>query len=253
MHSLLYTGHDILPLRYLTMQNFGSPLSDDELDRLGHFLARVKGGDIPNVEAFDGFITALAVCPELIQPSEFLPVLQSGASEDDDLVFDDMAEAEEFNDLVMRHWNAVNATLGEDEPHMPVFLENEAGVSLCNDWAKGFERATQLRPALWGRILDDDARGGGLVPILALAFEHHPDPAIRSYKEPISDELRDSLRIGMIAGALHLYRAFLPERQAMARNSRPAPLRSAKIPRNAPCPCGSGKKFKKCCGGVTLH
>lgn len=26
------------------------------------------------------------------------------------------------------------------------------------------------------------------------------------------------------------------------------PLRSTKIPRNAPCPCGSGKKYKQCCG-----
>ncbi|HLE86121.1 MAG TPA: SEC-C metal-binding domain-containing protein, partial [Candidatus Brocadiaceae bacterium] len=24
--------------------------------------------------------------------------------------------------------------------------------------------------------------------------------------------------------------------------------RSNKVERNAPCPCGSGKKFKKCCG-----
>ena len=23
----------------------------------------------------------------------------------------------------------------------------------------------------------------------------------------------------------------------------------AKVGRNAPCPCGSGKKYKKCCGG----
>lgn len=26
---------------------------------------------------------------------------------------------------------------------------------------------------------------------------------------------------------------------------------SRKIPRNAPCPCGSGKKYKKCCGAAT--
>jgi len=25
------------------------------------------------------------------------------------------------------------------------------------------------------------------------------------------------------------------------------PIRSAKIPRNKPCPCNSGKKYKKCC------
>ncbi len=29
----------------------------------------------------------------------------------------------------------------------------------------------------------------------------------------------------------------------------PAPVRSAKVGRNDPCPCGSGRKFKKCCAG----
>ncbi|MBV5344213.1 MAG: SEC-C domain-containing protein, partial [Rhodoferax sp.] len=30
-----------------------------------------------------------------------------------------------------------------------------------------------------------------------------------------------------------------------------APVRSAKVERNGPCPCGSGKKYKKCCGSAT--
>jgi hypothetical protein len=28
---------------------------------------------------------------------------------------------------------------------------------------------------------------------------------------------------------------------------------SSKIPRNAPCPCGSGRKYKRCCGNGTLN
>jgi SWIM/SEC-C metal-binding protein len=28
----------------------------------------------------------------------------------------------------------------------------------------------------------------------------------------------------------------------------PVPVQSEKIGRNDPCPCGSGKKYKKCCG-----
>jgi len=233
------------------MTNLDEPLSDSELDRLDSFLSHVAGGEIPNFEAFDGFITALAVCPEVVRPSEFLTVLLSGASEDDDLAFDGKDEAEEFMGLVMRHWNAVNATLARDEPHMGVFLENEAGVSLCNDWAKGFQRATQLRPAVWAKILDDEARGGGLIPIFALAYEH--DPEMRPYKEPITAERRDDLRVGMIAGALQLYRAFAPERRASAGKPGPRATRLPKVGRNEPCPCGSGKKFKKCCGDATLH
>ncbi len=28
----------------------------------------------------------------------------------------------------------------------------------------------------------------------------------------------------------------------------PQPVQSSKVGRNDPCPCGSGKKYKKCCG-----
>lgn len=33
-----------------------------------------------------------------------------------------------------------------------------------------------------------------------------------------------------------------------AMNPKPAQRTAAKVGRNDPCPCGSGKKFKKCCG-----
>ncbi len=35
--------------------------------------------------------------------------------------------------------------------------------------------------------------------------------------------------------------------QKVGRNNS-SPIENRKVGRNAPCPCGSGKKFKKCCG-----
>ena len=35
---------------------------------------------------------------------------------------------------------------------------------------------------------------------------------------------------------------------ALRKNSSPASMGKPKVGRNEPCPCGSGKKFKKCCG-----
>jgi hypothetical protein len=52
---------------------------------------------------------------------------------------------------------------------------------------------------------------------------------------------------------------FRPQAKAAAAletrgTSTPAPVRQPvtrqKIGRNEPCPCGSGKKFKRCCGGI---
>ncbi|MEQ8493399.1 MAG: SEC-C metal-binding domain-containing protein, partial [Gammaproteobacteria bacterium] len=37
----------------------------------------------------------------------------------------------------------------------------------------------------------------------------------------------------------------------IAREAQRTPVRSSKTGRNAPCPCGSGRKYKKCCGVAT--
>ena len=45
--------------------------------------------------------------------------------------------------------------------------------------------------------------------------------------------------------------AFLtPEQQEQYRRGMPVTRSSPKIGRNDPCPCGSGKKYKRCCGAV---
>ena len=45
-----------------------------------------RDGRIANAGALDGFVAALACRPEMISPSESMPVIQSGATEDGDAV-----------------------------------------------------------------------------------------------------------------------------------------------------------------------
>ena len=94
------------------------------------------------------------------------------------------------------------------------------------------------------------------MPIFALAHEHDPDPEMRPYKQALSSEEREKLIVGAAAGVAGIYRYFQLQRSVDMQ-----PLDSAttfrrtlpKIGRNDPCPCGSGKKFKQCCGRTTLH
>jgi uncharacterized protein len=79
---------------------------------------------------------------------------------------------------------------------------------------------------------------------------------MRPYKEPVSAERREKLIVGAAAGVTGIYRYF--ETQRLVENhlfSNTATVRrvTPKIGRNDPCPCGSGKKFKQCCGRTTLH
>jgi uncharacterized protein len=229
-------------------------LTDDELAVLDGFLARVEGGRIPNIEVLDGFFAALACCPDLVMPSEYLAVIQSGRTEDDDLVFADMAEVKRFTGLVMRHWNHVTDQLRHGEVYLPLLLENDEGKYLANDWTNGFLSATHLSADIWGGLMNDEEHAGPLVPIMALAYENHPDPELRPFDKPVDDAQREGLLIGAAAGVMRLYAHFLPQRDGYLPKTGTAIARSRKIGRNEPCPCGSGQKYKKYCGSeATFH
>jgi len=59
---------------------------------------------------------------------------------------------------------------------------------------------------------------------------------------------------GMAAGLLGAYKYFREQREADLGVHTPEARRNvSKVERNDPCPCGSGKKYKKCCGGATVN
>jgi uncharacterized protein len=102
--------------------------------------------------------------------------------------------------------------------------------------------------------MNDDDHAGVLIPIMALAYEHHPDPNMRPYKEPMSSERREQLIVGVAASVPAIYRYFAAELETQKLSSVRTFRRDApKVGRNEPCPCGSGKKFKQCCARATLH
>ena len=55
-------------------------------------------------------------------------------------------------------------------------------------------------------------------------------------KDFIKSAFRDAIALGVLAGK------FIEENGLKEKE----PAVSKKVPRNNPCPCGSGKKYKKC-------
>src|ERR1700734_2095411 len=60
------------------------------------------GDDAMLLEELDGFIAGLLVCPELIKPSEWLPVVW-GSEGEDDPAFDSLDHLNRVLGLVMEH------------------------------------------------------------------------------------------------------------------------------------------------------
>ena len=221
------------------------PLTDAELDRLGDFLKGCAGGKAMNVEELDGFFAALVAGPEVVMPSEYLPEVFGG--ETDAHEFGSLEEAKNILALLMRHWNDIAATLSKDDLYRPILLEDENGVPQGNDWARGFMRGVKMCHG-WADLIADEEHGGCMVPVLMLYHEHDPDPEMRP--EPIGAEQREKLIAHMAAGLVGAYGYFREHGRPDLGTRAPEPRVKNKIGRNDPCPCGSGKKYKRCCGGA---
>lgn len=224
-------------------QDLRRPLDDAELDRLESLLDAFP--EAMDIEMLDGFFTALVCSPKLVMPSEYMPHVLGG---DGDGVFKDMAEVQEFYGLVGRHWNTVSALLHEEGACEPLFIEYDDGLH-GNSWALGFLHGMALGGEAWEELLEDEAQGDMLIPILALAHEADPDPETRP--EPIPEEDKVILFDAIAAIVPHLFEHFAPYRRGAGGGPGTGDTRrrgGPKIGRNAPCPCGSGRKYKGCCG-----
>jgi uncharacterized protein len=228
------------------------PLNDAELDRLGDFLKSCKGGKAMNVEQLDGFFAALIAGPDTVMPSEYSPEVFGGEMSDV-CEFSNLEEANEIFGLMMRHWNTIARTLFKGEVYVPLLLEDEDGLAHGNDWARGFMRGMRMRHDGWAELVNDEEHGGWLIPMMMLCHEHDEDPKMRP--DPITPEKREDIIVHMAAGLVGAYRYFRGHQRPSAGTAFAPESRrtTSKVGRNDPCPCGSGKKYKKCCGGATVN
>ncbi len=94
------------------------------------------------------------------------------------------------------------------------------------------------------QFFDVTQQAGGHRPRLG-----HVKASVRSLRDPVIDgqPVLQQLWNALIeqVGVARLRDRFGRMRQVAARQPAHAPRTPA---RNAPCPCGSGKKFKRCCG-----
>jgi yecA family protein len=131
-----------------------------------------------NLEQLDGFFAALTSGPQIVPPSDYLPVICG-----DEMVLQDTVNAQpvlqDFLSLMMRHWNTIADTLHSGEVFLPLLLQDENGITPANDWAIGFLRGMEFHKEEWAALFADENHGGWLVPIFALAHEHDPDPEMR--------------------------------------------------------------------------
>lgn len=231
------------------------PLSDQELDELDELLFRIGGSDAMNVEELDGFQCALITCPEMVSLAEYMPEIL-GVIPEHAAVLPTEKTLHRLLELMMQNWNCIVAELQSEGFHIPLLLCDEKGMTKGTDWANGFLTGTDLRRQSWGKLFEDEDQFAPVIPIIALAYENHPDKTLRPYKKKIGNKLRSKLICGAAAAVKVLYDRRLQSlggkpHVRLADKTRQQP--AAKIRPNDPCYCGSGRKYKKCCGAIKVN
>ena len=226
-------------------------LSDAEYDRLAAILDSLPGQGAMNLEEMDGFFAALICGPVTVSPSEYLDQIWG----EEEAPFETVEDLKEFFGLAMRHWNSIAQALSSPDLVFDPWLILQEGEEIPrgNRWAQGFQRAIHLCRDAWDEIFKDEDKFAMLLPVLALAHENDPDEEMRTWKTPPDPELRQKVLIGLSVAAQQLFDYFRSPRTRQTSSRRTGPRGTGKIGRNDLCYCGSGKKYKRCCGNVTVH
>lgn len=217
-------------------------LSDDEQGWLAGFLvSRQVPDSTMSIEMLDGFFTALVIGPDMVMPSQYLPVIW-GALDGEGPDWDSPGQAEYVFTLLTKHWNAIAARRLANAEHRPI-IDNFGMAMPGEEWAEGFVTGIEMQNEAWGPIFDDRRADQIVMPILALCGDT-PDAVQEQLTAGMRQTILDQLpaAVQMIAAYWRAPNQGFPRRE---------PARSTKVGRNELCPCGSGKKFKKCCGSGT--
>ena len=182
----------------------------------------------------NGLMTAVIVGPEPVQQIEWLPLLLNSP----DAALDNEDARLLTGMLLLEHGNIIKSLRSRSKPYKPFFWKDDEGRLITRDWAEGFFAGIRLRKDTWEQLRKDEAQGffGMLAALLqdekidAKMVEIGVDP-----KAIFEDALEG------ISDWIDAFYGIREEQFGANRRSE------AKVSRNDPCPCGSGKKYKKCC------
>ena len=197
-----------------------------------------------SVLELDGYLTGVVVAPSMIRPSLWM----AGLWLDAEPVFDDAAQMQSVLAAVGVMFNTLNAAIQRSLRRLeaervcdyrPAFcaMDERPSHELVRAWMRGFWKAMQLAPSDWSPLLADHRTQVIIAPFVG--FMEVGGEAI---------ELAEDIEQRLADAAEAIPRSILLlSKIAEIRASRQQPVRH-KVGRNDLCPCGSGQKFKRCCG-----
>ncbi|MBI3573670.1 UPF0149 family protein [Candidatus Kaiserbacteria bacterium] len=206
-----------------------------------------------------GFLFSMANAPELILPSEWMPIVFN----DQDAWYETRGEAERVLQAMMALYNDCGRERAEGSAPFPPGceirprpLDNLVADAPLSQWARGFLTGHTYLEEIWSEFIPDELDKELGSSLMVLTFFASPRLAEAYHKEgkgKTSLEHFAETVVMIFADAMteyaHLGRCIFQARRETGDLGQ-EPSDRPKVGRNDLCPCGSGKKFKKCCGAT---
>jgi uncharacterized protein len=199
----------------------------------------------------DGYLTGIIVTPQAapIRPSAWVARVWGDAEP----IFEDEAQINTVLGAVVIHYTTllwdIDRSLERLEvdrivDYRPLFLSGDPKPThdAVRTWIRGFWKAMELAPETWSKLAEDERAKIIIAPFAG--FFDLGGLAPHEIPVDIDDTLDENA--ALIPRMILVLRKLARIREAAGRS---APLsRRNKLGRNDPCPCGSSKKYKRCCG-----
>jgi uncharacterized protein len=230
--------------------------TEAELEAFDAVCRRLAGFDPDlNFEFIDGWLTGIAAGPLVPEPAVWLPRMFGDTFE---RTFADPADAAQATQVLLTRLKVLLEQLNpdgllDDPDHQrlnPLIAElpEEARDDVALEWSLGFVDAASVDFGVWPAVPDDQqSELDAVIARIAVLSEPPGAPRDRMLAQqwPGGVPPRDELITAAIFAAQDLRLLWLD------LAPRPETRRVQATPgRNDPCPCGSGRKYKKCHGAA---
>ena len=184
-----------------------------------------------------GFMMALLSGPDALNPTNWLPEILGEES-----LFD-AKERTEIERLVMAMAADMRMKLNEKILPDLWFYEDEAGNPDFYTWCNAYLYALDIVPTDWFEAVDQEEFEDLFYPIMALGGIYDDEE-----NGEVILHLNEKELIQLESDLPHVLLDIYWYWQAIINKPQTVRREGEKVGRNDPCPCGSGKKYKACCG-----
>ena len=231
--------------------------TEDELEALEAALDALPQDGLPmGVSELNGFLTGILLNPDQIMPSQWIPVIWGDNPRQ---TFASLEDADTTINLIMDHYNTIAKMLSYGPQYEAVlaFEVNHPDETLWEPWVDGFMKSIDLSPGSWEVLtpeIDEEAHASldfiFTLDEVARNTSVFPDHQVDEIDEQAPDLIPKCVaELNRFSRDLRMLSAPMAEDVSLGGyKDNVVPFVGKKQGRNDLCKCGSGRKYKHCCG-----